>query len=168
MKTRLTLLAGSLALVLGGAAIAQDTTTDLNPATTPETLPADPLDTAPEMGEDVLAPPPGDPLAATQPDWSSLDTNSDGVLSESEIQADTSLSAVVDTWDTDGDGQISRVEFDAWRGSDGVAVELDDGLDGDVEFDSDIDGELDPPSDTDLTADVDTDFEADVDVDDEL
>src|SRR5690606_21815278 len=130
MKTRLTLLAGSLALVLGGAAVAENTGTEFNPATTPETLPADPLDTAPEMSQDTLAPPPGDPLAETQPDWSSLDTNNDGVLSESEIQADASLSAVVDTWDTDGDGQISRVEFDAWRGStDGVAAEFDDGLD---------------------------------------
>jgi len=182
MKTKLTVLAGALLLAFGGAAGAQDTST-------PQQVPATPTPTEStthgstvsgvatgQQGQDSMAPPAESPgatvseVAHAQRDWTLLDTDGDGMLSDAEIQADMTLAGVVDTYDTDADGQLSRAEFDAY-----VTAQATDGqtADVDTEFDSDLDGTVDPELDTDLTAgaelDLDeADVDADVDVDSDL
>lgn len=46
--------------------------------------------------------------------FSSLDTNSDGMLTRAEVPADHKLAQDFATADSNGDGNLSQAEYDAW------------------------------------------------------
>lgn len=54
-------------------------------------------------------------FAAASPSFESLDKNRDGRISGYETAGSKELNAVYVDADTDGDGLISRSEFEAWR-----------------------------------------------------
>lgn len=54
-------------------------------------------------------------LAAPSPSFESLDRNGDGRISGYETAPSKELNAVYVDADTDGDGLLSRSEFEAWR-----------------------------------------------------
>lgn len=146
-------LAGALVLGLGGSGFAAEGTPSPAPvnsqgATTQSATPPESThgDTVSEFARDAAMqrqesmPPPDDPpgsaispVAQGQRDWTQLDIDGDGVLSDAEIQADSSLAASVPDYDADGDGQITRAEFDAYLGATAGAeiddAEFDDGYD---------------------------------------
>lgn len=47
--------------------------------------------------------------------FESVDANGDGVITADEIPAGHKLAEKFSSIDTDGNGQISRAEFDAWK-----------------------------------------------------
>lgn len=79
--------------------------------------------------------PPGETVsqvARTQGDFMQLDSDRDGSLSADELSADADLNARVDTIDTDGDGIISRTEFNTSLASgDDAEEDFEDELDED-------------------------------------
>ena len=185
MKTKLTVLAGALLLAFGGAASAQQ-------SSTPQATPATPTQSAQptthgdtvsgvatqQQGQDAMSPPATPPgqvtsqVAHAQRDWTRLDTDGDGTLTDAEIQADVALAGAVDSYDTDADGQLTRAEFDAYvtaTATDGLTADvdgdMDSDLDSDLDVDSDLDGAVDAGLDTDLTAGADTELEAEVEGD---
>ncbi|GAA65318.1 hypothetical protein P20311_3128 [Pseudoalteromonas sp. BSi20311] len=44
-------------------------------------------------------------------DFDSFDTDGDGVISQSEVQANSQLAKLFDDLDTDGNGELSKQEF---------------------------------------------------------
>lgn len=156
MKTKLTVLASALLFALSGAAIAQQSSPTAQPTTTPTTgTQSGTQDTTAtessthgstvsgvargQQGQDAMSPPETPPgalvseVAQGQGDWMQLDADGDGILSDTEIQADTELAAAVATYDTDADGQLSRVEFDSY-----VRANADGSLTADVDADADL------------------------------
>lgn len=57
----------------------------------------------------------GAAFAATAPSFESFDKNRDGHISGYETAGSKALYAVYVDADTDGDGLLSRTEFEAWR-----------------------------------------------------
>jgi len=136
-KQKSTILVGAVVLGLSGAAFAgeegQKTAaqtaqpteqTDVTTQSTHgDTVSSFAREQARQRQDADMAPPESPPGAAVsqvaqgQRDWSRLDTDGDGILSDLELQADADLVANLDTYDTDGDGSLSRAEFDASLGA---------------------------------------------------
>ncbi|MFC4728492.1 hypothetical protein [Coralloluteibacterium thermophilus] len=53
-------------------------------------------------------------MQAAQLQFEEMDVNNDGMLSMREVGTDSALARDFMTYDTDGDGQISEIEFDAY------------------------------------------------------
>ena len=184
-KHKITVLAGALLMGMGATAYAGgDKNKSADPmateTTSAVTTQADDTlvdgDVAPTHGETVSeyarsqaeardgTPPDSPPghsishVARSQGDWKQLDVDADGTLSDTEIAADTDLAAQLDAYDGDGDGTLTRAEYDAYvlAGANGE-LEASTDIDGDV--DGDLEGDLEGDADLDVDADVDGDLE---------
>ncbi|MDZ3821984.1 MAG: hypothetical protein U0S76_00105 [Pseudoxanthomonas sp.] len=57
----------------------------------------------------------GQAFADDHATFESLDANGDGMVTADEIPAGHKMAEKFSSIDTDGNGQISRAEFDAWK-----------------------------------------------------
>ncbi len=56
--------------------------------------------------------------APRKPTWDELDTDRDGLVSQSEAAADAELARIFDQADADADGKLSKDEYRAFAGAD--------------------------------------------------
>lgn len=112
MKTRIK-FAALAALLSTGAVYAGDPPPSEQPPTTPSTSPSTAPSTEPSTAPSSDATPMNEePQAATQlPEFSTLDVNGDGVVSQEEAKDQPGLAAIFSDVDANHDGKLDSREY---------------------------------------------------------